>query len=323
MFRHLLLAAFVCLGSQTASALSFDFHGCRFEDVKGQINFTADLATAPIGAQVAEFDASGTIKKCGVVNGFRARRELYLEMQPYSTDNRLCMTTIPNIELRFASGFCSGNEGDAGPLLFGNEVNGTYPQFQQSTHMTFVKVGPVPPGHYILAPLDTSLVAFLMGTLTYWYRLNLQLPVEGGDVEVASCSLFSTDIKVDFGNASEPNREKPFNIEIGNCIDSADVANYVAATSLSFHSERISADGWTLRNGNCADCASGVQIALKDGRGNAINLNQRYALKRHSAVVTSPTGLTLNFSAELQENPNEALMPGAIDTQLVFETILE
>lgn len=323
MYRNLLLIAFACLGSQTAAALSFPFHGCQFEDAKGQITFTADLAIAPIGAQVATLEASSNITKCSLVNGFRALREVYLEKQSYIADNRSCQTTIPNIEMRFPSGFCSGNAGDAGPLLFGNDMNGTYPQFRHSSNMTFVKVGPVPPGHYNLAPLDASLVGFLMGTLTYWYRLNLQLPIEGGNIEVASCSLISTDLKVDFGTTSEPSGEKPFSIEIGNCTDLADVASYVAATSLRFYSERIAADGWALRNGNCSNCAQGIQVALKDGGGHAINLNQAYALKNHSAIATSPNGLVLTFAAELQKNPTQELVPGVIDTQLVFETTQE
>ncbi|NUU34857.1 fimbrial protein [Pseudomonas sp. C2B4] len=325
MHRYLLLLVIACLYSQTATALSFEHYGCNFQNVQGTTAFTADLATAPIGSQVGTFEASGTVTHCVRQPGDAYRYvRIALEKQlPYTTGHALpCRTTIPNIELRF-NGACLEGNAAYGPTLIVADSLGTFPQYLKSDPAAIIKVGPVPPGNYNLAPIDTSLVAVVPVVRNdVVKRLGVNLPSDGGSAGSDACSLVSTNVNVDFGEVSDVGGTQPFSLEFGNCSDINNAVDYVFATALKFSSERIRSDGTALRNGTCTNCAKGIQIRLKNANGRYIDLSKLNSLSGNGTSFTDD-GFRQNFTAELERNPDEAQTPGTINTQLVFETVLD
>ncbi|WPO98741.1 hypothetical protein SFA35_19235 [Pseudomonas sp. HR96] len=143
-----------------------------------------------------------------------------------------------------------------------------------------------------------------------------------GEQTISSCSLTSRNVPVDFGRSAAPGDERPFSIIYGSCTDQADAERYNDAISLRFTSAQINPDG-SLNNSNCGDCASGVRIAIQDSNGTPIPLTANYKLNTNPGRLIDAGGVRYEFLAQLQDKPGESKKAGRIDTQLVFETIME
>ncbi|NUU34856.1 fimbrial protein [Pseudomonas sp. C2B4] len=228
------------------------------------------------------------------------------------------MTTVPGIELW---GDTCRNPTLAGHAFF--LVNGTGAVGNsQAGPYRFVKVGSVPVGPHTLKPTYNHLYSRDNYRRPETLIRHEILPFDGGETPVNSCSLVSTDIKVDFGEISNVGGSQPFSIEFGNCGGANNVVDYVFSTALTFRSPRIRSDGTALRNGTCTNCAKGIQVRLKNNNGQYLDLSKKNSLADNGLAFTAD-GFRQSFTAELHRNPDEAQTPGAINTLLVFETVLE
>lgn len=313
MYRFFILLIFACGYTKTANALSFSNGGCNFEDVRGEITILADIATAPIGSTVGEyyFKATHTCTRGAIVVLIAG------EQTAGSTSSR-CRTTVPGIELW---GDTCRNPTLAGHAFF--LVNGTGAVGNsQAGPYRFVKVGSVPAGPYTLRPTYNHIYSRDNYRRPETLIRHEPLSFDGGETPVNSCSLVSTDVKVDFGEVSDVGGSQPFSIEFGNCGGRDNVIDYLFSTALTYRSDRIRSDGSALRNSTCANCAKGIQIRLKNAFGQYIDLSKPNSLFDNGSAFTAD-GFKQSFTAELHRNLDEVLTPGAINTQLVFETVLE
>ena len=233
-----------------------------------------------------------------------------------------CVTTITAVYVDISPSIC--NQWAIGSICLTIKLGQLFPQncyirknFIQNNYAL------LKPGNYVLKPYESKLYErwFIYEGVS---RNSILLGTSnGGGTIITTCSLVNNDILVNFGEVSEAKDSERFNIEFFGCTNQADSRQFNDTVSLSFRSERIRADGTALQNNICANCAKGLQIALKDGAGKPIDLWKRYKLSGNGASTVTPIELVYGFIAELQSNPNEKLAGGKIDSQLVFETIVE
>lgn len=326
VFRLLLvcfLSLFYASGVRAAGASAW----CDFDDVHSNSVMTADLATANYLDVVGYYEFGWTVSGCTSLPTPVYNREIYVMYWGLGGAVPYCRSTINGIYLDVSPANC------ATVAPFGSIPTKIYldKPFPQSGYArkNFVRneYRLSNPGAYALAPYEKRIwISWARGTTTPGAPYsNALLGVKNGEgtVIITTCTLVNSDILVDFGEVSEAGASERFNIEFSGCTDQTDSKRFNDTVSLNFRSERIRVDGSALQNNVCANCAKGLQIALKDGTGKAIDLSKRYKLSSNGSTTISPKGLKYEFIAELQNNPDETSKGGVIDTQLVFETIVE
>lgn len=307
-----------------AHAITWPGLGCDVESISAESTvFTSDLASAAQGSVVGNYVITLRVNSC---NNSQPR-SIALPMQPQGKvyGNNACLTSVPGIELFTQSiGVACSTPGIQGPIIATLPSTFSSPITRVIT-LNYIKTGPVPQGVHKLEPAKVSPFYYGQneGTSEGWLTLDHEVPSDPGNIISTTCSLATTHIAVDFGNDAKVEDIQNFEMEFDNCTDLSDARNYHTAVSLNFHSERLRADGAAVRNNACTDCAQGIQIALKDSEGNKIDLSRSYALKNNKSASITNNRLNYRFLAELQKNEEERLKNGVIDTQLVFEAVIE
>lgn len=320
MYRYLILCLAIMMHGSYALA---DYEGisCRYSSLEAVTAISSDVAVAPIGAEVGTLTLTGGVSSC--TNGqYINAVALVLAPQPFEGATRYCKTTVDGISLNVERSQCTHPVAGTGPTV------GFVPwPFQEPSTMTktftYIKTGIVAPGIHMLGPKEPYLAEYIRDIYQGTTLSGLSYVFPPGEVVGTACVLVQPNVSVDFGTVTSAGVIQPFAIEFGSCSSREDALAYNSAFSLRFHSERINVDGSALKNNLCGDCAQGLQIALTDGRGTAVDLSKTYKLSTNGSIDIGQNGLIYNFFAELQDAPGEQVLPGKIDAQLVFETIIE
>jgi len=298
---------------------------CTFGLIKITNSFIDDISGAPLGAEIGEVNFDITVDSCeivgpGSVGGF------FLAAQPTSNLSGWCNTTADSIQISSGGlSSCttsSANIGLVGPSLGFWELNGSsYPK-QFVGRLTYRKFDQIPVGATQLSLQDPRLQFGFGHNGTYTGLVSDVATFPQGEVVGTKCSLSSSLIPVDFGPISNSGASKEFEIAFSDCGSREDATAFNNAVSVEFRSENIREDGTALLNCSNSDCAKGIQIGLKDSRGRSVNLLSGFKLSDNSPVITD-SEVTHTFTAEVESRVDEAVAAGKIDTQLVFETIVE
>lgn len=329
----ILLSVFLYSSSATALELSFRPPGfnvrtCQLDEPVVVTRITADPVLANIGDVIGEVEFAVNILNCDShVSAPHGSVTFGLVIQPvYPGVLFNCRTTLGAVSFDASSG--GGNFGNCitqgvpvGPGIADFHTSGTFPVTTRRV-FSLIKRQAIPPGIHQISFVNTGVVGVLnSGGWTQSAPVDFTVPP--GEIIGTECSLVTTNVVVDFGNVSDVGAIEPFEIGFDSCTDQADAMDFHDAIALSFRNEKVRADGTALLNGNCATCATGVQVGLQDGLGSPINLNMPYALSSNPSVVIGPAALTYTFMAELQNNPDEPRDGGAINTQMVFDIVVE
>lgn len=337
MCRYLLILLSFFLYSSSSNAsidMIFDTSGgvkrCQFDPPTSNIQITADPVLANIGDQIGTMELGFTATGCDN-SGTSGPVFLFLSAQPYydlGVSRYSCKTTLSSVSFETTGGGatlwgCRASGYPGGPVLGTFPSSGPFPIVFNSTY-PLIKRAAIPPGILQISLVSPGLVGLLRGSSDHQSR-PISFTFPPGEIIGTACSLATTNVLVDFGEVSDSDvgRVESFEIGFDSCTDQADAMAFNDAVSLSFHHERVRGDGAALQNGICANCAEGIQVGLQDGRGTPINLNTSYALSSNPSVVVGQNSLNYTFGAQLQNNPDESRKAGAIDTQLIFETIVE
>lgn len=329
VFRYFFIL-FSCLVSPFVWAAA----PCIVQDPISSYEITADPNLANVGDVIGRLSVSITIESCSAPG--RYYTGVYLGVQPLdplASNIRVCQTTVSGIGITHggAGGECRWNYVGGsfrGPIV-GVNINDRAPSFgtfpvTKEHDFQLVKTGPIPAGVHQVSIKNSNLALEsryeLNGTLLYFSGNYATIPP--GELIGSNCSLATTLVPVDFGDVVGTGASRSFQIEFDSCTDQQDASAYNNAISLAFSSERIRPDGSALRNCTMSDCAQGVQVELQDVNGSSISLTNPYKLSGNSPVI-GQNGLVYTFNAEIKPNPDETLRGGKIDTQLVFETIVE
>lgn len=303
---------------------------CQFGPITITNSFIDDVSGAPIGTEIGTVDFDITVESCDLGNGKAGQGGFYLAGQPSGTGSNWCATTLDGVQI--SSGIWGGTArcsttsspiGAIGPGLgdfrFRDE---TYPK-RFTGQLVYQKKGQIPDGLSQLTLHDPRIL-FASGQvgIAYDRLVSSVAPFPAGEVIGTKCVLSSSVIPVDFGEVSSSGAHRGFEMVFSDCSGREDAVAFNNAVSIEFRSENIREDGSALLNCNSAGCAKGVQIGLKDSGGRDINLLSGIKLSTNNPSV-SDDGLTHTFSAELEARVDEAIEAGKIDTQLVFETVVE
>lgn len=337
MLRYFLILNFFGMILFSAGAQAdFGTNPCVV-DTTATYNITSDTSLAKIGDVIGDFTVNGSVD-CprGTGQVYALVVDLGLQsIDPLSPGNHWrCQTTVSGIAFEYTAGVgaainrCIAAHAapttPAGPvieILLTTNPNVFPKPFSRSFNL--IKTGTIPAGINVLGPANPSIQ--LGGQLAnggWQFSDSESDTLPPGEVIGTTCSLATTVIPVDFGEATLGD-SKSFMISFDSCTDQQDAVAYNNAVSLEFISgQAILPDGSALRNCTDSDCAKGLQIELQDGNGLPINLITPYKLSANNPVVGA-NGLDYTFNAQLQVKPSEPLAGGKIDTQLVFNTIIE
>lgn len=300
---------------------------CYFDNLYSRSVMTGDFASAKLHEVVGYFEYGWTVSNCDNVPGAPYGSAAYVGYYgPGGIGDPYCTSTISGIYLDVSPSYCRV-DAPFGSMTTVIRIDQPFPQ-SGYIRKNFVRnqYQLSAPGNYKLGPkLNTLYLGWYRGTTTPtnpYLHVLLHAGDEGPAI-ITTCSLVNTDILVNFGEVSEANASEPFDIEFSGCTNQADTKRFNDSVSLSFVSDDIRADGSALLNKSCANCAKGLQIALKDGKGTPINLSKSYKLSSNGSSTISPTGLKYGFIADLQRNPDQALSGGNINTNLTFVTSIE
>ncbi|NWC77453.1 type 1 fimbrial protein [Pseudomonas sp. P7759] len=336
MLRYLvILNLFVFLLFSGVARADYGHNPCTLGPVTSTFNVTSDPALANIGDLIGVYTIEGSVVECGpaitvsTVAYFMGQQAV----DPLSPGNNYrCQTTVSGVAYEAARPV-GENSCDAesvagaerfrrGPLIARVPLTPFVFPKNFSVSYNIVKTGNIPAGPNVLGPLNLSIIAAgVNGGLATFLDQNAGT-LTPGEIIGTTCSLATTLVPVDFGDATIGDTES-FAISFNSCTDQQDAVAYNNAVSLEFSSgQTIQSDGSALLNCVGTDCAKGLQIELQDGNGSPINLMAPYKLSTNNPVIGA-NGLDYTFNAQLQANPAEPLGGGKIDTQLVFNTIIE
>lgn len=330
----ILLSFFLYSSSVTALDLSFRVSGypvrtCELDEPVVETRITADPVLANIGDVIGEISFSTNVLNCDSSASAPHGNVFFgLVIQPaYPGVTYNCRTTLGAISFDSRSGVvgslqnCLNPGVPVGPGLVGFNTIGPFPHASRAV-FSLIKRQAIPPGIHQISFVNPGVVGVL--NVSGWTQsAPVDFTIPPGEIIGTECSLVTTNVVVDFGNVSDVGAIEPFEIGFDSCTDQADAMEFHDAIALSFRNEKVRADGTALQNGNCAMCATGVQVGLQDGVGAPINLNMPYALSSNPSVVIGPAALTYTFMAQLQNNPDEPRDGGAINTQMVFDIVVE
>ncbi|ARU88918.1 fimbrial protein [Pseudomonas sp. M30-35] len=305
---------------------------CPFNDIASTYSYFGDPALANVGDVIGMFDIDITVTGCSQsLTDLIIYRLGAQPVDPLANSPRMCETTVYGVGLRSAGESCAsyypGNYstgpgvGDLRPIPIGSRVSVVSKSFE------LVKTGEIPVGPSQLSLKNSTLSVvgldvFVGGGNSATFQLSQLGAIPPGEIIGTECSLATTNINVPFGDISGVGATESFDVVFDSCTDQLDATGYNNSVSLAFSSQRIKPDGSALLNCSDADCAKGIQIELQNKDNTPISLTAPYRLSSNTPVF-GPNGLTYTFNAQIKENPGEAMDGGKIDTQLVFETIVE
>lgn len=303
---------------------------CQFGPITITNNFIDDISGAPLGSEIGTVDFDITIESCALGGGVPGGGGFYLAGQPSPGYPNWCSTTIGSVKISSGkwggNGSCSYNHsqlGSIGPGLGDFYFEQTSYPLRYTRQLVYKKVAEIPVGVTQLNLHDPRVMfGFGPNGSPYTGLVSNLATFPSGEVVGTRCSLSSSVIPVDFGQISSSGASREFEIAFGDCSGREDAVSFNNAVSVEFSSENIRADGTALLNCNAADCAKGIQIGLKDSSGRDINLLSGIKLSSNNPSI-SDDGLIHTFIAEVEARVDEAIEVGKIDTQLVFETVVE
>lgn len=139
-------------------------------------------------------------------------------------------------------------------------------------------------------------------------------------IKVDTCSLLQSTTAVSFDQISIENinsnsAHKPFSITFGNCGSSGSALNFNKYSQMRFTSSNISSQG-DIKNDDCPNCATGLEIRISDSNNNKIDLNNTYSFSSGTSTILSDS-VKQNFLATLV--PVGKIKTGRLHANLVFE----